>query len=235
MSEVDTPPTAPSGNRRDRSVARVLDPARQRAEERVQRFLDAAVELLGESGRDFTLQEVVERSGLSLRSFYQYFGGKHELLLALFEDSMRQTTAYLESRLQGVDDPLERLHRLVVEYYVLSGSGAGGRAAAAAPKVAQPVPGLSQFAQGLLSEHPLEAGSAFLPVRQLFEEVLAQAVEAGLVRKVSRPRRQAALLMQTVNFNAYVTRTVEAAKSRREERAAAEELWDLLLLGLQPR
>ena len=73
---------------RDLAVARSLDSARLRAESRVQRFLDAAMELQNEgSGKDFTVQEVVERSGQSLRSFYQYFSGKHELLLALFEES----------------------------------------------------------------------------------------------------------------------------------------------------
>ena len=75
-------------------MARSLGPARTRAEDRVQRFLDAAIELAedGASGKEFTVQEVVERSGQSLRSFYLYFGGKQELLLALFEESVRTTT-----------------------------------------------------------------------------------------------------------------------------------------------
>ena len=77
---------------RELAVARSLDPARARAEKRVQRFLDAALELMdSDSGKEFTVQEVVERSGQSLRSFYQYFAGKHELLLALFEEAVRTT------------------------------------------------------------------------------------------------------------------------------------------------
>ncbi len=61
---------------REQAVARSLDSARLRAETRVQRFLDAATELFNSgSGKDFTVQEVVDRSGQSLRSFYQYFGG----------------------------------------------------------------------------------------------------------------------------------------------------------------
>ncbi|HKA85368.1 MAG TPA: TetR family transcriptional regulator, partial [Acidimicrobiales bacterium] len=68
------------GTWRELAVARSLDPARSRAENRVQRFLDAATDLMSnESSKDFTVQEVVERSGQSLRSFYQYFAGKHEL------------------------------------------------------------------------------------------------------------------------------------------------------------
>ena len=100
-------------SRRDQAVARSLDSARLRAESRVQRFLDAASELLdSRPGRDFTVQEVVERSGQSLHSFYQYFGGKHELLLALFEESVRTTTDQLREVIAQEDDPLERLHSL---------------------------------------------------------------------------------------------------------------------------
>src|SRR3954447_19983158 len=97
---------------RDQAVARSLDSARVRAESRVQRFLDAALELMNDNttGKEFTVQEVVERSGQSLRSFYQYFGGKQELLLALFEESVRTAAETIERQLADEDDPLERLH-----------------------------------------------------------------------------------------------------------------------------
>lgn len=230
MNQPDRPASDAAATRRDRSVARVIDPARQRAEQRVQRFLDAALELLLDSKGDFTLQEVVERAGLSLRSFYQHFGGKHELLLALFEDQVRRSEETLRAHLEGVDDPLERLHRLVVEYYIFAGTGRSKPG-----KSGQAAPALSQFAQSLITDHPLEVAGAFEPVRLLFEEVLGEAVSAGVVRGGSRPRRRAAVLLQTVNFNAYVMTSVDTARNRREERAAAEELWDLLLHGLEQR
>src|SRR4051812_42895370 len=95
---------------RDQAVARSLDPARARAEKRVQRFLDAALELMSSSeNKDFTVQQVVERSGQSLRSFYQYFAGKHELLLALFEESVRATAERLATTIEPFDDPLDQL------------------------------------------------------------------------------------------------------------------------------
>jgi AcrR family transcriptional regulator len=56
---------------RELAGARSLDSARTRAESRVKRFMDAALELANrDSGTDFTVQEVVERSGQSLRTFY---------------------------------------------------------------------------------------------------------------------------------------------------------------------
>src|SRR6476646_7932820 len=76
---------------RERAVSRSLNAARSRAEERVQRFLDAAFELIDEKGStEFTIQEVIERSKQSLRGFYEYFDSKDELVLALFEETVRE-------------------------------------------------------------------------------------------------------------------------------------------------
>src|SRR3954471_22732373 len=137
--------TAPSW--RDQAVARSLDSARVRAESRVQRFIDAALDLLSDSapGEDFTVQDVVEKSGQSLRSFYQYFGGKQELLLALFEESVRSTAAEIQERIQDEKKPLDRLHRFVIEYYALcrpAPKGKGKKKASVA---------LAEFAQQLMT------------------------------------------------------------------------------------
>src|SRR3954449_3864855 len=113
MAKNDSPSDAHAATSwRDQAVARSLDSARVRAESRVQRFLDAAIELMNSNttGKEFTVQEVVERSGQSLRSFYQYFGGKQELLLALFEELVRSTAAEISERIADEHDPLEKLH-----------------------------------------------------------------------------------------------------------------------------
>ena len=89
----------PATTWRELAVARSLDSARNRAETRVQRFLDAALELMHDNERvkEFTVHQVAERSGQSLRSFYQHFGGKHELLFALFEESVRSSASTASS------------------------------------------------------------------------------------------------------------------------------------------
>ena len=168
---------------REQAVARSLDSARLRAETRVQRFLDAAIELFNTGpGKDFTVQEVVDRSGQSLRSFYQYFGGKHELLLALFEESVRSTTEYLREQIALEDDPLGRLHTFVVEYYRLCRPTQANEPAAAGR-----APFMAEFAQQLLTEYPKEAARVFSPLVALFEQVLDAAASAGAVR--TGPRR----------------------------------------------
>src|ERR1700689_5005586 len=78
---------------KQRAVERSTRAAKLRAEQRVQRFLDAAQSIITDRGTtDFTVQEGVDVSRQSLRSFYQHFDGKHELLLALFEDALRRAT-----------------------------------------------------------------------------------------------------------------------------------------------
>ena len=87
----EPPVTSPSEEPawKQRAVERSIKTAKLRAAQRVQRFLDAAQAIIIEKGStDFTVQEVVDRSRQSLRSFYLQFDGKHELLLALFEDAL---------------------------------------------------------------------------------------------------------------------------------------------------
>ena len=94
-------------------VSRSLNAARSRAEQRVQRFLDAAFELIDEKGTtEFTIQEVVEQSKQSLRGFYEYFAGKDELLLALFEESIREAGEDINQAVDTQTDPLDASARL---------------------------------------------------------------------------------------------------------------------------
>ena len=221
---------SPAASWREQAVARSLDSARARAETRVQRFLDAALELMNESesGKDFTVQEVVEKSGQSLRSFYQYFGGKQELLLALFEESVRATADQLRSQMADVADPVERLHRFVVEYYRLCRPSGKRRSSRIRP---QPI---AEFAQQLLTAQPAEAAKAFVPLVSLFEEVLADAAGAGAIRADLRRRRIAGVVLEAIMFNAFST-TIGGAAAEDDGRDPAEELWDLILNGIGAR
>src|SRR5690242_12369588 len=100
---------------RERAVSRSLNAARSRAERRVQRFLDAAFELVDEKGStEFTIQEVVDRSKQSLRSFYEYFDGKDELVLALFEETVREAVADIEAAVAAETEPLPRLRAFAI-------------------------------------------------------------------------------------------------------------------------
>jgi AcrR family transcriptional regulator len=212
---------------RDLAVARSLDSARVRAESRVQRFLDAAMELLTEgSGKDFTVQEVVERSGQSLRSFYQYFSGKHELLLALFEESVRSTGELLRGAIAREDTALERLHRFVVEYYRLCRPVGDG-----ATDESERPPIMAEFAQQLLTTHPKEAARAFAPLVTLFEELLQEAAAADVVRDDLQRGPVIGAVLEVIMFNAF-SATIGGSSVRLEDGASAEELWKFVLHGI---
>ena len=220
-------PDAPM-RRRDLAVARSLDSARVRSEGRVQRFLDAGFELLAsaESGKEFTVQEVVDRSGQSLRSFYQYFAGKHELLLALFDEAIRSTADRLEELVFEEQGVLERLHRFVVEYYRMCLPAPKGRASKNNPS-----PVLAEFSHELLTAHQDEATRAFVPLVTLLEKVLADAVEADVVRGGRENQDAAGAILATIMFNAAYAPTISGTERVNGEQAA-EQVWELVSTGI---
>ena len=214
--------------RRELAVARALDQARSRAENRVQLFLDAAVELMNTNSGEFTVQEVAERSGQSLRTFYQYFAGKHELLLALFEDSISSAARQLggrDRRRRGPTRPTPSLRRRVLPDVSLQAEGPTVKTASA-PMV--------EFAQQLLTSHPDEAARAFAPLVVLLEELLAAAAAAGEIRPGLDHGRISGVILQATMFNAFAT-AISGSSFELDPDAEPEVLWDLLLRGIGTR
>src|SRR6476620_10308199 len=165
---------------RDRAIERSTRAARERAAVRVQQFLNAAREIIAEKeSTEFTVQEVVDRSKQSLRSFYQYFDGKHELLLALFEEEIDSAVARFKESTAG-GDPLDRLREWVLMMYDLS-----------SPDRMSVQPLFSDFAQRLVVDHPDEVAAAYAPIIEFIASIVEDAAEAGLLRP-GRPRRMAA-------------------------------------------
>ena len=211
---------------RTRAVSRSVDPARAAAEDRVQRFLDAATELLhSPKGEDFTVQNVVDRSGLSLRSFYHHFAGKYELLLAVFEETVRTTAERLHQQTEAVDDPLARLQLFTVEYYRLCRSGQTRRSDKRLPTRA-----IGQFAHQLLFDHPDEAAQVFAPLLSILVQILDDAAASGAIRSDLDREQVAGVMLQTIMFNAFGNTITGAATDDLPGRE--ELLWELLLRGV---
>jgi AcrR family transcriptional regulator len=214
-------------SRREAAVARVLDPARERAETRVQAFLDAALDLMNSSaGQEFTVQEVIERSGQSLRSFYQYFDGKYELLLALFEDSVRTVAAQLQEEINNESTAGERLHRFIVEYFHHCQPGLEGRTTKRGF-----APAFASFSHQLLTEHPIEASRAFQPLATMLEDLLKAGADEGAIRSGLDHDRLAGTILQAIMFNAFAS-TISGVSAHPSDVDPGEELWDLLINGM---
>ncbi len=200
---------------RDRAIERSTRAARERAAVRVQQFLNAAREIIAEKGStEFTVQEVVDRSKQSLRSFYQYFDGKHELLLALFEEEMGEAVARVK-RVTVDGDPLDRLEQTVLVLYELC-----------SPSELSEQPLFLEFAQRLLVTHPSEVASAYAPLLEYIVSMVEEAGAAGLLRP-GRPRRLAAIVLQAAT-------TTAGRSAGGRQPITASEMWEFCLHAIAP-
>jgi AcrR family transcriptional regulator len=203
---------------KQRAVERSIQSAKVRAGQRVQRFLDAAQVIIDEKGStDFTVQEVIDRSRQSLRSFYLHFDGKHVLLLALFEDALARTADQIRAAAGGHEDPMERIKTAVQLLFELC-----------RPDPAARRPLFTDFAPQLLISHPAEVKVAHAPVLALFTELFTEAAAAGELQPGTSPRRTAALVMQTVMFTA---QSSGAADDESAHPLTADEIWDFCAHG----
>jgi AcrR family transcriptional regulator len=208
---------------RQRAVSKSLTNARARAEQRVQRLLDAAFALIDERGTsDFTIQEVVDRSKQSLRGFYQYFDGKDELLFALLEESIREAVEDLRSAVESETEPLERLRAFTIRLHEWCEPLGTRRKRGAHNRVP-----LSEFSLQLAFKDAERLAAATAPISRMLIELLEAAVAAGSL-KVTETGRAALLIQQTVMYGWLMNRFVQNPKVR----VTAEDAWTFCLHGL---
>ena len=206
----------------ERAVDRSLREARAKALKTSGRFLDAARRLLAETGRiDFTLQEVIDGSGQSIRAFYQHFAGKDELLLALFEDVMVHFAADLRAEVDKRKKPINRLEAYVRRFHLLveAADGAGARA-------------LGAYHLQLAQDRPNDFANAVAPQITLLSEVIEEGVAAGQVRSDIPAAALVLLLTQALIFAGQLSALgihLTGAK------ASADELWAWVLGSVAPR
>src|SRR5262245_48187964 len=162
---------------RQRAVSRSLSAARSRAEERVQRLLDAAFGLIDEKGStEFTIQEVVDRSKQSLRGFYQYFDGKDELLFALLEELIGESIDDLHNAVAGESEPLARLRAFTIRLHEWCEPLGAGRKRGAHNRVP-----ISEFSLQLAVKDPERLAAVMAPISRQLVELLDAASAAGAI------------------------------------------------------
>jgi AcrR family transcriptional regulator len=166
------------------SVDRSLQNARSRAKQRSEGFVEAAVELLSERDEsDFSIQDVVERSGQSQRTFYTFFDSKDNLMLAVYETILRTTAVpWLRQRCEGIEEPVLRL-RAVLEAISSATPARLSRA-------------LSVLHLRLTETRPNDLGHALEPLHALIVELLSAVAKAGQLREDVGLDTQAALLQE---------------------------------------
>jgi AcrR family transcriptional regulator len=165
---------------------------------------------------------VIDRSKQSLRGFYQYFDGKDELLLALFEDSLLESAADINEAVAAESEPLARLRAAAVRLHEWC-EPADTRKRGAHNR--RPI---SEFTVQLVVAHPERVQAAVEPVSRLLFELVEAAAAAGAV-KVTDSRRAAALIQQTVMYSWFGNRLIKDPRMR----LTADQTWEFCLRGLQ--
>jgi len=156
-------------------------------ESRANRFMRSALAILGETGRaDFTVLEVVERSKTSLRSFYQHFSTKDELLLALIDRIMTESTLKWREETEGLD-AVEALRTLIE------------RVSAPAPSTTQDSinRGLTHYNDHLAESLPREYARVLSPVHVLIKDIIDRGIADGVFDPDLDVDPTATLIMQS--------------------------------------
>jgi AcrR family transcriptional regulator len=213
-------PTAPPSDGEDltgwqqRALDRSLVEAKRRALDKSNGFVQAAVELLDETGGlTFTVQDVVDRSNLSLRSFYQTFASKDDLLLALFEEYVATAAAWQRNRMAKHDDPIEQIRVFLTSLWT-------GKLS---PEV---VRALALYNLTLSATRPAELAHALEPQLLVLLEAVERGIASGQVRADIGARRLAEILLHT--GNAAVNTTILQTGSE-----SPEAVWAFCLGGLR--
>lgn len=157
-------------------------------ESRASRFMRSALAILGETGRtDFTVLEVVERSKTSLRSFYQHFSTKDELLLALIDKIMAESTRKWREETEQLDS-LAALRVLIDRICTPSASTTQDSINR----------GLTFYNDHLAETLPHEYARVLSPLHELIQDILNRGMAEGVFRPGLHAETTAALIMQTV-------------------------------------
>jgi AcrR family transcriptional regulator len=200
------------------SVDRSLQAARLRAQERSDRFVAAAMELMhAQGGIDFTVQEVVEQSRMSIRTFYNFFASKDDLLVAVHETILAKSVVpFLRERCDAERDPAKRIRAYINGFYELTDDL---RPAARA---------MTSHHYRLVETRPEDLERAVQPQFDLVLDLVRGAADAGALRGGADPVKMAQLLYDTV-LTAIHARILWADH---RVPVTAEDLWEFCVSGL---
>jgi len=196
-------------NWQKRSVERSLRTARARAQQRSDRLVAAALEVITQSpDNDFTIQEVLDHCTMSVRTFYNFFDGKDSLLLAVYETVLSKTAVpLLRERCAQEADPVLRL-RTVFD------------AVAEITETPHPLTrALSLFHLRLAQNRPEDLNHSLNPLRNFLVELLTGVAAAGRLRADLEPSTLAVMTQELLITDAHTTVLVGA------RRTSVDDLW----------
>lgn len=200
------------------SMQRSLRSAHARAHARSDRFVAAAARLLQEKGNtDFTVQDVVDRSKMSIRTFYKYFASKEDLLVAVYETVVaREAVPRLRKRIEKFRDPMLRLRAYVEALVELTAkTGPVGRM-------------LINFRNRLAESRPADLATAMKPQFELLVELISDIAR-------TRPLRRDLTVETAARLTHYTVLAAAHGRALGSEGAvdiAARTIWQFCVSGM---
>jgi TetR/AcrR family transcriptional regulator len=173
----------------DRSLRRAEEAARARTIGPTTRIVNAAIQLAIDSGgTTFTVQQLVDRAGVALQTFYRHFGSKDALMLAVVEEASRAENARIAERAQAASDPLSRLRVIVMTAFRTANRAVDGSLGST----------ISRETRRLREDYPDELASLSAPLVKLLHDAIVAANAAGLIH-AEDPERDAKLIVELVS------------------------------------
>lgn len=189
---------------------------------RTRALLDAAYDLLDEQGLEgLTIRAVLSRTGLARRAFYERFQGKDDLVLAVFESTLRDAARQFGKMTEKCPSSLEAL-RMIVNSIVVGQlgyeEGSGHRRSAA----------LSREHMRLAQTRPAELQAALAPLLDLIADHVREGIRQGLFREAD-PQLHARLIYNLVSTTVHTLLLQEeegAVVSLEDREALAGTIWE---------
>jgi AcrR family transcriptional regulator len=175
-----------------RVLGRSLRSATKKSIDRGGSLILTAAHLLEKSNGDgFTVQDVADEAGQSLRTLYLYFESKDDLLLAVFEEAMKTYARLIREAIVDLDDPLERLAGTILAATLMPSHTRSGIDV-----------GLARLRLRLGASAPQSMSQSERPISSLLVEATANAARSHRIGDIDD--EAAAYLIAVINAG-YVT------------------------------
>lgn len=192
--------------------------------ERRRQIVDAAYDLLAEEGLEgLTIRAVLKRTGLARRAFYELFAGKDDLVLGVFEQTIRLAASHYSEQVRAISDPMERLKLIVTSIVLGKGTLEGNDGKHGDRRGAA----MSREHLRLAESRPDDLQAALSPLITLLAQQLSDGMKAGSVRNCDVPRLAALvynLVSTTVHTELLAEETSQPDQARRAE--LASDIWE---------
>jgi TetR/AcrR family transcriptional regulator len=194
----------------------VVQRSRDRSVEQARSIVAAARRLIETKGPSFTTQELTKEAGIALQTFYRYFSGKDQLLLAVIEDIIDENCGVFREQAYKLSDPVDRLRYYVdATVHALETPGGG-------PSF------MTSEHFRLQTLYPTEVARATQPYTDLLVEEIRIAQGAGLVHPHD-PDYAAWLITQ---LSMAVFHHYDCAGLEQSVDEIAEKLWEFCYAAL---